>query len=161
MDPADPMRKALQLKQLYLMDGVDFDDIREYANKQLVLSGVREPETEEEIQMMEEFKNQGEEPSAEMILAQGEYMKGQAALMEEKRKGIEMQLDAQNEETKREIDSFEAMTQRMGVQVDAEEAGANIDFKRIDAFGKQIENAKDIIDLKKVTDEDLYQMIAA
>ena len=163
MDPMDPMRKALQLKQLVLMDGVDFDDVRDYANKQLVLSGVKEPETPEEQEMLAAAQQQGDEPSAEMVLARAEDKKGQAQLLEQQRKGIDMQLQAQNEKMKRQIDAFEAQTQRIGVQVDAEEAGAKIDNTRTDTFGKQLDNAGKVVQLqlKDMSDDQLFDQIMA
>jgi len=76
MMPGDPVRRALELKVLTLMDGVEFDDIKSYANKELVMSGFKEPETDEEKQMLQQAQQQPEEPSAEMVLAQGEMLKG-------------------------------------------------------------------------------------
>ena len=141
LDPNDPIRKALQLKQLMLMDGVDFDDIREYANKQLVLMGIKEPETEEETQMLAQAQaqQQGEQDPG-MALAQAEMEKARADQMEAQIKNIQVQLNAQNEMTKRRIDQFKAETERMNLQVDAHEAGANINMKNIESFGKQIDN---------------------
>jgi hypothetical protein len=52
LDPMDPVRKILQLTELKLVDGVDFEDVREYVNKQLLMMGVRKPETPEEEQML-------------------------------------------------------------------------------------------------------------
>jgi hypothetical protein len=163
MDPVDPMRKALQLKQLMLMDGVEFEDIREYANKQLVLAGIKEPETEEEQQILAQAQQQGDQPSAEMVLAMAEDKKGQAQLLEAQRKGIEMQLQAENETMKRKIDAFEAQTDRIGVQIDAEEAGAKIDNTRTDTFGKQLDNAGKVVQLRlqEMSDDQLFEQIAA
>ena len=160
----DPKREILLLKLLKLMDGVDFDDVRDYANKQLILSGVKEPETDEEIQMLADAQQQGQEPSAEMVLALAEDKKGQAMLLKEQREGVDMQLKAQNEEMKRQIDAFKAQSERMGIQVDAQEAGANIDYKRVDTFGKKLENTEKIIQLrqpKDMTSDELYSQIAA
>ena len=155
--------KALQLKQLVLMDGVEFDEVREYANKQLVLSGFREPKTDEEIQLLEDAKAQGDQPDAAMVLAMAEDKKGEAALLREKREGIDMQLKAQNETMKRKIDSFEAQTDRIETQIEAEKAGADIDNKRVDTLGKQIDNAGKIVQLqvKEMSDDDLFQQVTA
>jgi hypothetical protein len=162
MDPGDPMRKALQLKQLELMDGINFDDIRDYSRKQLILSGIKEPETDEEKQLLADMQQQGEEPDAAMVLAMAEDKKGQAQLLEAQRKGIDMQLQAANEEMKRKIDAFEAQTGRLEVQVDAEEAGAKIDNTRTDTFGKQLDNAGKVVQLRlqEMSDDQLFEQIS-
>jgi hypothetical protein len=160
-DPATA--KILMLKELELMDGVNFDDLREFANNQLVLMGIKKPDTPEEEKLLADSQQQGDQPDAAMVLAMAEDKKGQAQLLEAQRKGIDMQLQAANEEMKRQIDAFEAETGRMEVQIDAEEAGANIDNTRTDTFGKQIDNAGKVIQLqlKEMSDDQLFEQIAA
>lgn len=160
MDPADPIRKALQLKVLALMDGVNFDDIREYANMQLVLTGIRKPETDQEKQMLQQAQQQQQQPSAEMVLAMAEDKKGQADMMEQQRKGMEMQLDAANEKLKRMIDAFEAQTSRYEMQVNAEKANAEIENKRADSFGKQIENEAKMIQFREPIEMSTEELFA-
>lgn len=147
MPVEDPMRKALQLKQLALMDGVDFDDIRDYANKQLIIQGIKKPKTPEEEAILEEAqKNQ--KPDAAVLLAEAENKKGDADLLGEKRKGIEMQLKAQNDRAKTQIDEFEAKTGRMDVQIKAKEVGAKFEMDRIDKFSKQLDMTEKVIDIR-------------
>ena len=145
--PEDPEAKALRLKILNLMDGVDFDDIRKWSNNQLVLMGFREPDTDEEKQLLAEAQ-QSQKPAADMVFAMAEDKKAQAQLLEQQRKGIEMQLDAANEKLKRFIEAFDAQTSRMEAQADVAKAGAEVENKRIDAFGKKIDNTAKIIQLK-------------
>ena len=82
-----------------------------------------------------------------------------------KREGIDMQLTAENEKMKRQIDAFEAQTDRLDTQIDAQKAGADISHKRTDEFGKKIENTAKIIQLKKaeidMTDDELFGQIMA
>jgi hypothetical protein len=158
-DPNDPVRKAMQLKVLALTDGVDFEDIREYVNNELVVMGIKKPETPEQEQLLAQSQ-QNKEPDPALLLAMGENKKGDAALLEQKRKGIEMQLKAHIDEMGVRIKEFEAITDRMNTQIEAQQANAEIDNKNIDSFGKQIDNAAKIIDLKKLTNEELYQRIA-
>ena len=167
IDPGDPLRKALQLKQLALMDSFDFKDIREYANKQLVMMGFKEPETDEEKQMLEEAQNQPEKPDAGMVLAQAEMLKGQAAQDKNQIEATKTQMNAQNEQVKRMIDEFKAATDRMTAQISAQEAGATIDYKRVDAMGVELDNAvkaKELslpeINMADFTDDDLYKQLA-
>lgn len=166
IDPGDPMRRFLQLKIMMLSDGVDTDDMREYANKELVLAGVKKPETDEEKQMVAAAAQKGQEPSAEMVLAQGELLDGQAAIKEADTKQMQVQLTAQNEGMKRMIDEFKAMTERMNIQLKAQETGANVDNKQTDTMGKSLDNAAKIIELKQpkeisMSDDELFSQMMA
>jgi len=149
MPVEDPMRKALQLKTLALMDGVDFDEIRDYANKQLILQGIKKPTTPEEEKMLKQAA-QSKQPDPALILAMAEDKKGEAALLTEKRKGIEMQLKASNDRAKTQIDEFEAQTGRMEAQIKAKQAGDKIEMERINKLGKQLDNTEKIIDIKSL-----------
>jgi hypothetical protein len=145
----DPVRKALQLKTLALMDGVDFDDIRDYANKQLILEGIKKPTTPEEEEILKQAE-QNKQPDAATLLAQAENKKGDADLLGEKRKGIEMQLKAAHDRAKNQIDEFEAQTGRMEAQIKAKQAGTKIELERIDKLGKQLDNTEKIISIKNL-----------
>jgi Phage P22-like portal protein len=162
MQPTDPMRNILILKSLKLMDGVDFDDVREYANKQLVIMGIRKPETPEEEQLLAQSQ-QTKEPSAEMVLAQAEMLKGQAAMIAEKRATVQMELDAKNEAMKRSVDSFNAETKRIDSGIKAEVAGADIESKNTDTFAKRMESQAKVIQLRdpvSMTDDELFDELS-
>jgi hypothetical protein len=139
--PSDPaLMKALMLKQLTMVDGVAMDDIREYASKQLLLSGFRQPEDEEEEAILAQAQQQGSQPDAATLMAMAEMEKAKADQMQQQRETVKDQADIQNQQAKSQIDLFKAQTDRAKVQVDAEEAGATINLKNIDAFGKQLDN---------------------
>lgn len=162
MAPGDPIRRALELKVLLLMDGTEFDDVQEYAKNELILSGIRKPETDEEKAMLQEAQNRPQEPSAEMILAQGEMLKGQAAKERNQIEVMKVQGNFQNEQMKRMIDEFKAATDRLNTQIDAQEAGANISYKRSDTMGKELDNAMKIkelrnVDVSMLSDDDLVR----
>lgn len=148
-DPA--LHKALILKQLMLVDGVAMDDIRDYANKQLVLQGFKEAETEEEIAMAEAAAQQPPEPDPALVLAQAETLKGQAQMAETQRKAMVDQFNAQTDQQKTQIEAFRAQTDRISVQVDAQEAGANIQLKEVEKLGKQIDNRTKVVDQFRVS----------
>jgi hypothetical protein len=109
----DPqLAQIIQLKQLALSDGIDTEDLREWAQTQLVLRGIRKPETEEEMAALEaqqQASQQQQDPN--MALAMAEQMK------------------AENGRIKNEIDMFKAESDRMKVMIDAEKAGAEITHK--------------------------------
>lgn len=142
VEQGDPIRNILILKALKLMNGVDFDDVREYANRQLMVMGLKEPETEEDAQYLADIQSQPEEPSADVLLAQAEMLKGQAAQMRERRELLKAQADIQTDVAQTEIDAFEAQTDRLKLNVDAAKAGAEIQNKQADTLGKQIDAAQ-------------------
>jgi len=139
INPADPKYNMLLLQYLSLMDGIDFDDIRDYVKNEQLMLGFRKPDDDEEEALLEEAKNQQQEPSAEMLVGLGEKMKGEAALLEQKRKGIEMQLEFQNKDTANKVDSFEAQTKRMEAQIKAFLADAKIQMDNMNTFSKDME----------------------
>lgn len=151
MSPEDPIRKALQLKILALSDGVEFSDIRDYVNKQLIIMGIRKPQTPEEEAFAKQMQEQPKQPDAATILALAENKKGDASLLEQKRKGIEMQLKAQNDERQSAIDAFNAETKRISVMIDMKTANNEIDMSHIEALGKRVDRATKLIDIKSVT----------
>lgn len=165
LPPGSPDHTILMNMLFQLTDGVEFEDLRNRSRNQLVMMGVKKPETPEEEQMFKQAQAQQNQPSAEMVMAMAEDKKGQADLLEQQRRGIEMQLEFQNKNTANEIDAFEAQTKRMDTQVDASEADAKIDNTRMDTFGKQIENQKNIkemvVPLSEMTDEALIQELMA
>ena len=160
LSPDDPMKRAVQLKIMGMMPGVDMDDLKEYSKRELILSGFKKPETDEEIQMLEEAQNQQKEPDAAMVLAQGELLKGEAAKEKNQIELMKVQGNTQNENMKRMIDKFEAMTNRMDTQISAQEANAKIENTRIDTFSKQIDNAAktQAVAIADMGDEDLMQI---
>jgi hypothetical protein len=138
----DPlMQKALILKRITLMDGVDMNDIRDYANKQLVLGGFRPPETDEEKALAARAAQQSQRPDAAMMLAQAEMLKGQADILKERRETAKDAATAANAQAKTQIDAFKAQTDRAAVEVDAAKAGAEINYKQIQSYGARIDNA--------------------
>ena len=168
MMPDDPMRKAMQLKIIQLSDGVEMEDLKEYANKQLVLSGIKEPETDEEKELLAQAQAQPPEKDAAMVLAKAEELKGQADIMREKREGIKMQLENANDKSELQVDVFKAQTERMKIEIAAHEAGAKVRKTEIETKGVEIDNEIKVIDLnipkeknvKDMDDDELFKMVA-
>lgn len=142
LEPGNPMREILMLKQLQLMDGTDFNDVRDYARKQLILQGIKEPETEEEEAMLAAAQQAAQNQTRPgELLEQAEMLKGQAAMAKEQREAVKTMADIENQRAQTQIDVFKAQTDRQAVQVDAEEAGANINIRQLDSFTKRVEAA--------------------
>lgn len=122
---SDPnMQKILMLKQMTLVDGINFEDVKDYANKQLMLQGIKEPETEEEIAFMEEAANQPEQPDPNMVLAQAEGMKAQAQVLKAQTDQEKLKLQVAEFQSDREIRVAEARAsiKKSSVQDDMNEA---------------------------------------
>lgn len=132
--PDDPMRQIMMLQWHAMAEGVANKQLREYARKELINMGVYEPETEEEKQMVMQAQTAAQSrPDPQMMLAQAEaqarLMEGQAAVQNEV-----------NDANKILIDKQKADNETARVQIEAAKAGVDIQNKRVDTVGKQIDN---------------------
>ena len=119
----DPMRNIMMLEYITLIPGYDFADLRKFARFELIKQGIRQPDTEEEMQQLQQFQqNQQQVQDPNVLLAQAEQLKGQADMMTA------------------QIKQFEAETNRAKVEIEASKAGVEIDLKTIQAQGAAIDN---------------------
>jgi hypothetical protein len=126
--PGSPQYNMLLNEYLLLVDGQGFKDVRDYARKELVMMGVKQPETDEEKQMLAQAQ-ENKEPDAMMIAAQAEMEKAQADKMGAQTKMMDV-----------EVDRFNAETKRQEVHIKAAEAGVKIEATKVGTKGKQIDN---------------------
>jgi hypothetical protein len=124
--PTDPMYKILMMQVMEIMPGVQLEGIREYVRNQLIVMGIKKPETPEEEQMLMSAQQSEGQPDAMTLAAQAEIMKAQAAMAKEQRQAMKDQADTQISSAKVEIDAYRAQTDRAEQQVKAAEAGVNI-----------------------------------
>ena len=101
--PGTPEWQMLLLQYFTLLDGKGVEIMREYANKQLVMMGLKKPETPEELQMVEQAQQQPEQPSAEQMQAQGVLLTGQADLLNAQVKQQQLQVDAAKVESANQL----------------------------------------------------------
>jgi hypothetical protein len=141
LPPGDPMQRALILKKMTLIDGIDLQDIREYARKQLILSGFKEPESEEDQALLAQQAQQAQQPDPAMVLAEAELLKGQADNSRAEIEKFNAQQGAINNNIKSQVDIFKAQTDRINSQVNAVKVGADINYKRVDSIGKNLERS--------------------
>lgn len=142
MAPIDPaMSKMLMLKQAELIGGVNMDDVRDYANKQLVLAGFKEPQTEEEEALLQQASQENAEPDPNELLGKAEMLKGQAAVMREQTNQFKAQADAANNAAGNMIDREKLQNDRAQLQIDAHEVGAKIENTNADTRNKQLDAA--------------------
>ena len=101
--PGTPEWQMLLLQYFTLLDGKGVEMMREYANKQLVMMGLKKPETPEEIQMVEQAQQQPKEPSPEQTQAQGVMLQGQAELLKAQNQQMQIQVDAAKAEGQNQL----------------------------------------------------------
>jgi hypothetical protein len=100
-----PEFQMLMLQYFTLLDGQGVEMMREYANKQLVMMGLKKPETPEEIQMVQQAQQQPQKPSSEDIAAQGVLLQGQAELLKAQNQQMQIQVDAAKVEGQNQLNS--------------------------------------------------------
>ncbi|HDS1237608.1 TPA: portal protein [Pluralibacter gergoviae] len=128
--PGTPEYQLLLLQYFSMLDGKGMEIMREYANKQLVLSGHKKPETPEEQQWIQEAQAQQQgQPDPNMVAAQGQLLAGQAELQK-----------AQNEQTKIQVDAFKA-------QADAQVAAARVVQLLADADSTKKKDVREALNL--------------
>lgn len=103
--PGTPEWQMLLLQYFTLLDGKGVEMMREYANKQLVMMGLKKPETPEEIQMVQQAQQQPKEPSPEQTQAQGVLLQGQAELIKAQNQQMQIQVDAAKAEGQNQLNA--------------------------------------------------------
>lgn len=103
--PGTPEWQMLLLQYFTLLDGKGVEMMREYANKQLVMMGLKKPETPEEIQMVEQAQQQPKEPSPEQTETQGVLLQGQAELLKAQNQQMQIQVDAAKAEGQNQLNA--------------------------------------------------------
>ena len=103
-----------------LQTGPETKHLREYGRKQLILTGIMEPETEEEEQMVAQAQQQNQQPDAEMVYAMAEQQKAQ-------NQSQEIQMKYTLEQMKTQIDAYEAETGRTEAIAKMRESMAKIE----------------------------------
>ena len=130
--PQMPLFNILMLKQLELMDGVNFDDVRKMARKQLIALDVQEPKTPQEkldyAKLKAEQKNQPDPNQIALQLQQAQLQLEQAKIELQQK---DVMIKAQAADNKAMIDQYNAKTQREKADVEAVEAGVKV---RTEAF---------------------------
>ncbi|WP_320738347.1 portal protein [Enterobacter sp. 168J2] len=101
--PGTPEWQMLLLQYFTLLDGKGVEMMREYANKQLVMMGLKKPETPEEMQMVAQAQQQPKEPSPEQTQAQGVLLQGQAELLKAQNQQMQIQVDAAKAEGQNQL----------------------------------------------------------
>lgn len=147
MSDTDPARNVLMLTLLEMSDGSELQHVRDFARRQLILQGHKEPESEKEMLLVMQAQ-QSQQPDPNMVLAEAEMLKGQAALQREQRQSMKDIADAQNNQADTQIDAFRAQTDRMEAMIKARESEAKIRSSAIDRFGARLDNTAKLQQMK-------------
>lgn len=133
-----------ELGQVALLEYASMIDIpgdngfEEFVNRQRLMRGLRQPENEQELMMLQQAQRQ---PNAQEQLAQAEgqarLMEGQAAIENEK-----------NDAFKNQIELAKVQLKAQENQIKAAEVGVKIENIEANTAGKQIENTKSILGIQ-------------
>lgn len=134
--PGTPEWQMLLLQYFTLLDGKGVEMMREYANKQLVSMGLKKPETPEEIQMVQEAQNQQKEPNPETLVAQGQYMAGQAELIKANNQQQQIAVEAAKVEAQNQLNSAKIAEILNGMDLDKQKEFREM-LKTIGQFQQQ------------------------
>ena len=120
----DALRNILMMEYISMVPGMDFQGLRDFASKELIRQGIRVPETEDEMQFMQQLQQEQQQPDPAMLAAQAEMVKGQA------------------EQASAEVRMFDAQTKRAKVEIEASKAGVEIESLNEDIAKKRMDNMK-------------------
>lgn len=124
----DPRQSVIVSSIIDNMHGVGLNVVKDFNRKQMLQMGVVEPEegNEEEMQIVQQAQQAGQEPSADMLYAQAEMKKATVDEMEAQLKQGSLQVDAYEAETDRqkvlaEIQRIAAETAKTGYEIQGTE----------------------------------------
>lgn len=121
------------------IDGTGMDDVKEFNSREMLIQGHREPETDEDQQLLQQLQEQqSEEQNPMVIAANAEMLKGQADMQ-----------GAQNKEVANQINMFRAETERMELGIDAQVAGVKIENTQADTMNKRVENMGKQVEIRR------------
>lgn len=124
--PGTPEFRMLMFKYFELSDSSSLSDIKKYATKQLLIDGIKEPDSEEEMEIVRQAQESAGPVDANLELAKAEQMKAEN--------------QAQKNQMDYQIETFNAETNRIKVMIDAETAQATKALKQAETAGKHIDN---------------------
>jgi len=70
MDPTDPLQRVVMMRIIELLPTQGMDDIKDYIRQQMLLQGVRKPETPEDMQVLQKAQAQQGQPNSQDQLMQ-------------------------------------------------------------------------------------------
>lgn len=84
LQPQDPMQRLLIMRLVEMLPSQGLDDIKDYIRRQLLVAGIRKPETEEDMAVLDQLSqaqaNQGPDPQSQLLEAAADQQRSEAAL---------------------------------------------------------------------------------
>ena len=84
LQPQDPMQRLLIMRLVEMLPSQGLDDIKDYIRRQLLVAGIRKPETEEDMAVLDQLSQaqaqQGPDPQTELLSAAADQQRSEAAL---------------------------------------------------------------------------------
>lgn len=84
LNPADPMQRLLIMRIVELLPSQGLNDVKDYIRQQLLVAGIRKPETEEDMAVLErhqaQAQQQGPDAQTKLLEAASQEQQTQAAL---------------------------------------------------------------------------------
>ncbi len=148
MDPASPMYNAALLTKFTIMPGTGLEDLRGHARKQLILDGIKEAETDEEKQMLEQAQNQEAKPDPMMEAATAEREKAAADMAKVKQEEQKAIMDGQLKQMELQLKNRQLSLEEMKLKIEARKIGADISKMQVDTQGSGLDNMLKIKELK-------------
>jgi hypothetical protein len=124
--PGTPEFRMLMFKYFELSDSSSLSDIKKYATKQLLIDGIKEPDSEEEMEIVRQAQESEGPVDANMELAKAEQMKAQ--------------VQAEKSQLDHQVAVFNAETQRIKVISDAEQANSTLALREAELVAKRIDS---------------------
>lgn len=127
MTPDDPNRTLVMGMIIDNLDGEGLDELRQFNRKQMLLSGVIEPRTEEEIALVQQAQaaaEQNKPVDGEVLMAEAEMEKARVKEME-----VMMNYEIKKAE----------------LELKAVELNSKVQMMDVERFGKQIDNGRKMI----------------
>jgi hypothetical protein len=121
--------QIILLTYLTLLEGPKMDHLRDYARKQLILQGILEPESDEEIAMVQQAAQAQGQPDAATLMAMAEMEKAKAD-----------QMGAQNDQANTQVKAFEAETKRVKAMAEVQKMGIESSKLASEIKGNELDN---------------------
>lgn len=135
LGPQSELGNVALLEYTAMLDVPGDNGLEMFVNKKRLMMGLKQPETEEELIMVQQAQQQPD-PQAQLAEAEGQarLMEGQAALKNE-----------ENDAFANQIKAMELQLKQQELQIKAAEAGVKIENIEADTVSKQIDNTVKVV----------------
>ncbi|WON77575.1 portal protein [Serratia sp. UGAL515B_01] len=152
VQPGTPEYQMLLLQYFTLLDGKGVEMMREYATKQLIMMGVKKPETPEQEQMLAQAQQQPKQPDAAMVLAQAEMKKADADEVTAQARMLSAHTESQRRDISAQVETVKARAM-------FEELKLKAYTTQQDAFEKQANTVRSLAQARNLDQKSVLETI--